>query len=236
MTIQNIHYDFKQKINKIDSQKYRNLKIQEIDWKLNDAQYLLIKTIAEPRYNPQLGIEINQRNVDELYPIVVEKRSLSVTPFGDGASYRAILPSDYWFLLSVDATATKGTCTTSLKCTERKHDDDVEKSPFDSSSFEWQETNFRYYQNGIRFFTDGTFVINSVYLDYLLKPPYMHNAAGVQGGTYNLPDGTVLTGTQDCILPEGICREVVDIAVLLATGDLGMSDYQVKQAKVKMND
>lgn len=236
MTIENMQYDFKQKLNKVDSQKYRNLKIQEIDWKLNDAQYLLVKTIAEPRYNNQLGVEINQRSIDELYPIVVERQSCTLTPFGDNLSYQAVLPTNYWFLLNADAKATKGDCTTFLKCMERKHDEDVENSPFDLSSFEWQESNFRYYQNGIRFFTDGTFVINNVYLDYLLKPPYMHYAEGVQGGTYNLPDGTTLTGKQDCVLPEGICREIVDIAVLITTGDLQMSDYPVKQAKVKMND
>jgi hypothetical protein len=38
MTAREMHYDFKQKLNKIDSQKHRNLKVPEIDWKLNEAQ------------------------------------------------------------------------------------------------------------------------------------------------------------------------------------------------------
>lgn len=236
MTIADMQYDFKDKLNKIDSQKYRNLRIQEVDWTLNEAQEILIKTIAEPRFNPQLGVELNQRSIDDLYTIVVEKYNAVIVPFGDNYSYRVVLPDNYWFLLNTDAIGVKGTCTSSLKCIPRKHDEQPEDSPFDRSSFEWQETNFRHYQSGIRFFTDGTFTINNVYLDYILKPPYIHYASGVVGSSYNLPDGTTLSGTQDCILPQGIHRELVDVAVLIATGKLQMSDYQVKQAKVKMND
>lgn len=237
--IQDMHYDFKQKLNKIDSQKYRNLRIQEIDWKLNEGLEVFIKTIAEPRYsNSGLGVESNERIIDDLRSVVVEKYQATVTVF-DNKSYRIQLPDDYWFLLNADADGTKGTCSgRNLKCIQRIHDEQPEDSPFDISSFEWEEVNYRYYKDGIRFFTDGTFTIDHVYLDYILKPPYMHFAAGVQGGSYNLPSGVTLTGTQDCVFSSSnsICREIVDIAVLITTGDLQMSDYQVKAAKLKMND
>ena len=62
MNAREMHYDFKQKLNKIDSQKYRNLLVPEIDWKLNEAQEVFVKIIAEPRLRSQLGFEINQRN------------------------------------------------------------------------------------------------------------------------------------------------------------------------------
>ena len=52
------------KILKIDSQKYRNLIVPEIDWKLNEAQEAFVKIIAEPRLKSQLGFEINQRTID----------------------------------------------------------------------------------------------------------------------------------------------------------------------------
>ena len=53
MLIEDMHYDFKQKINKIDSQKYRNLRIPEIDWKLNEAQEIFIKTVFLGPTSPQ---------------------------------------------------------------------------------------------------------------------------------------------------------------------------------------
>lgn len=239
MLIADMHYDFKQKLNKVDSQKYRNLLIQETDWKLNEAMEVFIKTIAEPRFsNSGLGVEGNERIIDDLRAVVVEKYQATISRF-DNRSYTIALPANYWFLLNADADGSKGTCSgRNLKCIQRIHDEQPEESPFDISSFEWEETNYRYYQNGIRFFTDGTFTIDNVYLDYILRPPYMHYAAGVSGGSYNTPSGTTLTGTQDCIFSnsDSICREIVDIAVLITTGDLQMSDYQVKAAKLKMND
>lgn len=236
MVIAEMEYDFKQKINKIDSQKYRNLILQEIDWKLNEAMEVFVKTIAEPRYNASIGVETNERTIDDLRSIVVEKYPATINVF-DSRSYQIVLPADYWFLLNADADGTKGTCSgRDLKCIERIHDEQPEDSPFDISSFEWQEVNYRYYQSGMRFFTDSTFTIDHVYLDYILIPPYIHNAAGVSGGSYYTPGGVLLSGTQDCILPPETHREIVDIAVLITTGDLQMADYQVKAAKVKMND
>ena len=52
MTIQEMHYDFKMKLNKIDSEQYRNLRIPEIDWKLNEALEIFIKINAEPYQVP----------------------------------------------------------------------------------------------------------------------------------------------------------------------------------------
>ena len=47
MNAREMHYDFKQKLNKIDSQKYRDLIVPEIDWKLNEAQEVFVKVIEE---------------------------------------------------------------------------------------------------------------------------------------------------------------------------------------------
>ena len=44
-----------------------------------------------------------------------------------------------------------------------------------------------------------------------------------------------LTGTQNCVLPKHTHREIVDIAVLIITGELQIPDYQIKQAKLNMN-
>ena len=70
MDIRSLQYDFKQKLNKVDSQQYRNLKIPEIDWKLNEAADIYIKTIVEPRKFNNLGFETSQRTIDDIRTIV----------------------------------------------------------------------------------------------------------------------------------------------------------------------
>ena len=42
-----MHYDLKLKLNKLDSNQYRNLLVPEIDWVLNEAETIFIKSIAK---------------------------------------------------------------------------------------------------------------------------------------------------------------------------------------------
>ena len=66
---------------------------------------------------------------------------------------------------------------------------------------------------------------------------YMHYAAGYGAtGRYNLPDGTLLEGSVNCELPDHTHREIVDIAVLLLTGELQIPDYQTKLIKLNLNN
>ena len=64
---------------------------------------------------------------------------------------------------------------------------------------------------------------------------YMHNAEAFRGGTYKLPDGTILTGFSNCELPVVVHSEIVDIAVLLAAGAIQTSDYPIKKDKLNIN-
>ncbi len=242
MTIREMHYDFKQKLNKIDSQKYRNLLVPEIDWKLNEAQEVFVKVVAEPRLKNGFGFEINQRTIDDIRTIVVnqsldKKNCIPAIKF-DEESYTVELPEDYWFHVSSEVFATKGNCKlVKLDTIVRQHDDRFKSSPFDNSSFEWREVNVRFFGNKIRVFTDKTFGINYLCLDYIKKPLKLHNAQDAQGGSYrDLGTGLVLTGSQDCELPAHTHREIVDLAVLITTGDLQISDYQIKQNKLKLTN
>lgn len=237
MTAREMHYDFKQKLNKIDSQKYRNLYVPEIDWKLNEAQEVFVKIIAQPRSGDQIGFEVDHRTINDIRTIVVDQTPAQgiVPSVFDSSSYIATLPEDYWFLAKSVILATKGSCANIvLKTREVQHDDEHEESPFDKSSFEWRISNIRFNKNGIRIFTDGTYTVDKIILEYLVKPRRIHNAQDWQNGTYNTLDGVTLTGTQSCELPEMTHKEIVDLAVLITAGDLSLPDYQVKQKKVQM--
>ena len=237
MTIQNMHYDFKLKINKLDSQKWRNLKIPQIDWLLREAETMLIKSIAMPRFKNGLGFEINKRNIHDIYTIVVNNEIVPMNILAGTTSYEAVPPDDYWFEVASYVVCTKDTCIDrKIRVFPKQHDDLHEESAFDNSSFEWGEVNCRMFDGGFRVFTDGTFTISDLCLDYIRRPAIMHYADGWGVAGYNLPDGTVLTGTQDSELPEGIHNEIVDLAVVIATSAMMIPDYAVKREKLKLND
>jgi len=230
MDIRGMHYDFKKKLDKADGGSYRNLLVPEIDWALNEAQEVFVKMVAFPRRGMGKALERGQRSVDDIRTLVAER--YPVTVVGD----RAVLPPDYWHFIGAEVLMEKGNCTAMARLRVQRHDDEFEKSPFDRSSFEWRAVNGTFSGGGITLYDDGTFTNKSLLMDYVKRPPYMHSAADHRGGGYKLPDGTLLTGTVDCTLPEHVHREVVDLAVLITTGELHMPDYQVKRAKLAMTN
>lgn len=236
MTIRDMHYDFKMKFNKLDSQKNRNLRIPEIDWVLNSAVNLFVALIAEPRYRTRLnlGFEINQRTIDDIRSIVVQ--GTPIIPVNGIIA----LPQNYRHWVKGTASVTKGTCNSTARVFPKQHDDMFEESPFDNSSFEWRQVNALFESLGLRVFADD-FTINNVSITYIRKMAYMHNAqdfGSITGeGSYKLPSGVVLTGSVNCELPDqgNVHSEVVDIAVMLASAGVQTSDYQVKLSKLNIN-
>jgi hypothetical protein len=230
MTTREMHYDFKRKFNKIDSQKNRNLLVPEIDWLLNEAAELFVKKIAEPKVSIGLNFERTQRIVDDIKSIVVPG---VWTPVVNNI---IALPSDYLYYVRGRVKISKKNCTDKeAVLTIEEHKDLFEESPFHQSSFEWREVNGVFTQQGIQCFTDGTFTINQAKLSYIKKWPYFHNAQDFPGGSYNNLSGVALTGTVQCDLPEQVHREIVDIAVMLAASEVPTSDLSVKSGKLGFN-
>lgn len=229
MTIRDMHYDFKKKLNKVDSQQNRNLLIPEIDWVLNEAQELFVKIVAFPKKYQYLGFEIGQRTIDDIKTIVEPNHCINVN------NNIATLPTDYWFYVRGEVLMNKGNCKDikgSLHI--RQHNDDFENSPFDKSSFEWRTVNGVFDKNGIKLFAQD-FTISKLCIDYIKKLSYIHNAEEFRAGQYNLPSGETLSGSKNCELPEHTHREIVDIAVLITTGELQIPDYQIKYNKLNLN-
>lgn len=236
MNVKEMQYDIKFKLNKVDSEQYRNLKVPELDWVINEAYEIFVKSIAEPRTSNYLGFEINQRTIDDIRTIVVNDEKIIPTKL-DTKIYNITLPQNYMFYISADVVISRKGCSDRIaRAILRQHDDRFETSPFDNSSFEWKEVNIRFYDDGIKLFTDGTFEIKEVRLNYIRKHAYIHNAQDfLPTGSYKLPSGELLTGIQNCELPEQTHREIVDIAVLILTNNLELPTYQLKQAKVNLN-
>lgn len=226
MTVENMHYDFKVQLNEVDTNRARSLLVQEIDWKLNQAQDILLNQIANPN-SGQSGVEFSQRSRSDIGPVLVDAKPINIQPLST-TQFQAAYPTDYLYFASAYADADKGLCSRRIRVFQVQHDDIHEEYAFSTSSFEWEEINAREYEDGFKLFSDGTFQITKFYLDYIRKPLYIHNAKQVGAAGYRLPDGGTLTGKQDCELGESLHRSIVSLAVLLTTGDLRLPDYQIK--------
>ena len=236
-SIREMHYDFKKKLNKIDSQQNRNLLIPEIDWVLNEAQNLYVDLIAQPKYKSQLGFEKNQRTTDDIRVLVVNDQHSSLSKGNAPGTYNLSIPADYRYFARAYVMISKDTCKNKkARVSIREHDDIFEESKFDKSSFEWRVVNGLFIDKGIKLHTDETFTIDDAYLSYIRNPRRIHNAQDFRVGGYKLPSGELLTGSVDCELPEYTHRIIVDLAVLITTGEINPSDYQFKMAKIDLNN
>ena len=231
MTTREMHYDFKRKFNKVDSQKNKNFLVPEIDWFLNEAAELFVKKVAEPKAVNGLGFESSQRIIDDIKTIVTEGTWLPVT------NSLITLPADYLYFVRCRVRLSKNNCKSQEAVLYiREHRDLFEESTFYNANFEWREVNGVYNSQGIQSFTDGTFTIDEAKLTYIRKWPYFHNAQDFgTTGSYVHPSGVTLTSTVQCDLPAHVHREIVDIAVMLAASEVPTSDLQVKASKLGFN-
>jgi len=248
MTVEEMHYDFKLKFNKLDSSDYRNFQIPEIDWMLNEGMWLFLKQRYGINNAKNTGFEGSQKRIDDLRNLVIKNVLLPSAASTEANSVSASLPSDYVFAVRIKANAAKTTCTDSkmITCRPTQHDDldSILNDPNYSPSFEWGEMPIVYGTlsnapadaNTLFGYTDGSFTVSGFQIDYLRQPARIAFPSGVPGGSYVYPDGTVVAANQDCELPEHAHKEVVDTAVLIASGDINHPGFQIKMAKSGINE
>lgn len=238
-----MQYDFKLKSNSIDSNKFSNFKVPEIDWLLNEAARIFTKTIAFPRYKSPVSVEVNHRSRADLRRVIhndSEFLSTNLEKFDDKSYLYKVnrLDPKYWYFLSGYASTEKDGCKRNIRLFETQHDDMVEETPFSVSSFEYEEVNFHFFDKGIRVYTDGTFNITGLKLNYIRELVYMHNAQDFKGSTYtSLSSGEPLSGRvhSDFSDSREICSEIVDIAILLVTNSV-YPDPNAVRAKMTLTD
>jgi len=253
MTAREMYYYFTVKFNSLHSAQNRVWTVPEVDAMLNLAQLEYIKLhlrrLHPMKLSKYLGsnlfargidahsFESTQRDIDSLRTIVVNNRNLifdSVTP--DGKEYTFKLPDDdYLYFISGKAIINKEPCgEKSASLVVRQHDDAHEKSLFDKSSYEWGEVNVRFYEGGIKCFSDGTFSISKCMINYIRKPRPIFNGTAFERYDpssdsiivgYELPDGTLINYDQDCELPELAHGDIVDYAVMLASAIISAPSY-----------
>lgn len=253
MTVQELHYDFKLKLDKVDSQQKRNLKDWEVDWFLNDAIQVFLNQVVGGNNIRLTGFEQEQRRIDDVrtlvikspsslqpgLPLITINTSLYELPLSSLGIVNNVKLYDYYQLIRLRIDISKPGCANkNIGVTQVQHDDldEAYLSPFSQPSFEWGDvlTVFGASTNGSDegsiFFYTNNFNVISAYPEYIKRP----NRISI--GSYINIDGTPGTVVQ-CDLPETTHPRITDLAVDIATGVIQSPNMlQYTQMKLKINE
>jgi len=249
MTINEMHYDFKVKIDKVDSMSKKNFLPNEIDWIINEAIQIFVKQRYGQNNSKRAGFESIQKRTDDLRtlqiksPTVLQPGVMPVQHQGDVYEFRiSDFKFPYWFLTRLTAKVKKDDCTKVIKVRQTQHDDlsTALEDEFFKPDFIWGEalavearTDEAQDQKGSIYVYTDNFEIVEIYPEYLKKP----NKVWI--GTYNTKDGQNTVGDPivQCDLPEHTHNEIVDLAVLECSRIIENPQfYQLRQQKLKENE
>lgn len=241
MNIQEMHYDFRLKLDNVDSLTETDFKDWEIDWILNRA----IDLFVDNKYSPTF--EYRQRDIDDLKTITVKSPQVQpgivpvLTP--QTGVYEVPIDSsfveNYRFLIRLNADIDKTNCSPRyVICKPVQHDDLSEalEDPFNQPSFHWKKVLYVMGQsssstntNGsIYLYTNNDFTISKVYPEYIRDPKQVHR------GTYTDINGN--STLVNCDLPTYTHSKIVDIAVYITANIVENPDFiQLKQNLLTLN-
>lgn len=247
MNIQELHYSFDLKVDKIDSLDVDSFNPAQKDWILNYAQDVLVKQRYGLTNNKQYGFEAITKRRDDLRSL--HKKQFEIIPVLFSTNlYEAPLnlitnpknlvqEKNYWFCTRLRADIKKGACIKNVEVFEAQTDDlnSGLKYNFYKPSFKWGRVSATFNDDTFDFenpddilgsvflHTDG-FSVEKVYIDYVKKPNKMWL------GTYNTLDGNNVVGVNppiQCELPDHIHEELTTLAAYLAQGIISDPNFQL---------
>jgi hypothetical protein len=226
ITVEELVYEFKLMINKVNRQDNVDIPVEDIIVYLNRAQISWIKTKINPNNIYKTGYESISKRIDDLQ--VLKKTSIELTTnktndtFYVGYECPLEDAADYMFYLTSNCRAKKNKCFKNLSI-DLIRQGDLNNMYFDanfSPSFEWRSTLATIGDNKLFVYTDGEFDIEKVFITYLRYPKNID----IEG--YSKLDGTQSTNS-NCELPEYAKGDIVDLAVKFAAQS---NDNQIQAA------
>jgi hypothetical protein len=215
ISVEELVYEFKLALNKVNRQDNVNVPIEDIVVYLNKAQMSWVKTKINPNNIYKSGFEAIRKRIDDVQILKVNDVELKPVKTNDllhkGYSCSLSDAKNYMFYISSYTVATKNNCEVILTNDLVKSGDlttrylDVNYSP----SFEWRTTLATLGNDALTVYTDDSFQIDKVFVNYLRYPQKID----IQG--YTKFDGTSSTNS-DCELPEYAKDGIVDLAVKFA--------------------
>ena len=236
MKIQDMVYRFKLAAQRVDTQTAPGLKIPQIIIYLNEAMMTLLKTRYGTNNNYQAALEAIQKRIDEWQRVIVPHEILNMEAV-DGSENRfqtslKDTEKPYLFLLRISGIGSQKDCINQrlnmFNAPSNNLDADLD-DPNANPNFGWRESTYRLAQDQILAYSDGTFSVDSVDIDYLRYPLALDMAG------YKHFDGTDSTDV-DCELPDFLHQEIINQAVI----DFELSEkhpgVESSMAKKKMEE
>lgn len=246
MVIQEMHFDFDIKLDKVDSLQKRTFNTAQKDWLLNEAQWVWLKNnYGKTQINP-IAFEMTESKMQDLKNLHIKSpipqpgitptlvsTSLYETPLN-------LLTYEMLFVTRMRAKITKGNCTKEVSVSNTQTDDldEALQDPFHRPNFTTGDVLSTYGRSStntstllnpegtgsVFIYTDGSFTVDSVYIEYIKHPNRMWF------GNYDITtdlrpksssNSYVYRATVDspvnCELSSHVHSEIVDLAVHIAS-------------------
>lgn len=240
MDAKSMHYDFKLKMDRVDTLSNPNFNVAEIDWLLNEAQLVFAKQRYGTTNNKRQGFETSQKRIHDLATLHIKfPDQPAITTTLDSGVYEADLSDlDYDCLVllraDVNVVVTED-CTKKVPLKFVQSDDLAEalKDPFNKSSLDYVIYNIGRSKTSIGtslYLYPGNLTLDEVFVEYLKYP------SRISYGGYTYIDGAALVQA-NCELPEQTHSEIVDIAVQLAALNVQNPEFiQLKNLKLSIQE
>jgi len=240
--VDSLLYKIDQKLNKLSTNEYQQIQLEDKILALNEGQIKLVKQKLDGGPTPStLGLDAFRKRYEDLQKLIenYENHPLSLVPTNPQlnqftADLTGITPA-YMFYIDSYVLANKGRCTDRIIWINReltKHGDIpvyINNTHY-KPSFEYQETFNNINTNQIMVYSDGTFTPTTLYLSYLRYPQYIDKAGYVHF------DGTDSVDS-DCELALYLEDELVDLVVEnLAMYTENISAVQSAEVRIKTNE
>lgn len=228
-----IQIKIKQRLNKLDSQDYDNLKCWHITEAYNKASLGWVRRQIQGVNILQVGDEETTVKIDDLQILLTE---IDLELEDKGKYYESqTLPPNYLGFKRLNAEIKK-------ECCENKQDliaylvEEVNipvllKDELTKPSFEWGETFCTIVNNKIRIYTNGEFNIESCKLLYYRMPRkiQIENCVDISTGLISQED--IITEFK-----EDIVELILDDAASILAGDIeSITQYQINQTRTEKN-
>ena len=240
--VDSLLYKIDQKLNKLSTNEYQQINLEDKILALNEAQIKLIKQRVDGFGTVSgLGLDAFKKRYEDIQKLIenYEDHALDLTLTNpllhQWTAYVDTLVPKYMFYIDSYFLANKGRCTDRIIYINKelvKHGDITVliNNTHYKPSFEYQETFNNINSNQISVYTDGTFTPTKLYLSYLRYPKYIDKEGYI---TIN-GDPSI---TQDCELQTYLEDELLDITVQsLAMYTENVSAVQSAQMRIQTNE
>lgn len=213
--VEELIYEFKLTINKVNRQDNIDIPIEDIMVYLNKAQVSWVKTKLNPNNVYRVGYDSIRKRIDDLQ--ILKQSNVLLKPIKTNDLFHLGFDCplkdavNYMFYISSYAIAKQNKCSVPLNIDLIRHGELTTKYLDDNftPSFEWRNTLATLGSDNLTVYTNGKFTVDQVYITYLRLPLNID----VQG--YVKFDGSN-SANQNCELPEYAKSDIVDLAVKFA--------------------